>query len=268
MQREVFVPGRWPPRHPPEVTVPPGRPKGNGASFLESFQQPSSAAGGAQTAPAPGKVTRDRDEQREGTWRAAPAPSPVPAARGQRISRDEAQGPRQSCHRDGSAFPVTPTQQGDIWGRVCSHCNPLPVLDMAPHWSELAVRAGITISSWQCLGNVWIDTHRAGQGGCSKGHFVVQGWGCRPAGHGAAKDTGTVTAREGTPRWHRPFLQGTDLPSPSAGHRALPGRGDPCRFSCSSQPPPEELSPQLGSGQGQGTTEGLGSSIPRPGKSP
>lgn len=169
------------------------------------------------------------------------SPRPAPAARGQRISRDEAQGPRQSCHRDGSAFPVTPTQQGDVWGRVCSHrsrCNPLPVLDTAPHWSELAVRAGITISSWQCLGNVWIDTHRAGQGGCSKGHFVVRGWGCRPAGHGAAKGTGTVTAREGTARWHRPFLQGTDLPSPSAGHRALPGHGDP---PAGSPAPPNQL---------------------------
>lgn len=171
--------------------------------------------------------------------------------------------------RDGSALPVTPTQQGDIWG-VCSHhscCNLLPVLAMAPHWSTLAVRAGITISSWQCLGNVWIDTHRAGQGGCSKGHFVVRGWACGWEDAEQHRAPGRRQRGRGHPAGDSEGGDTPLAPPLPARHRpAQPGFGDPCRFSCSSQPAPEELSPQLSSGQGQGTTEGLGSSIPRPGR--
>lgn len=240
------MPGRWPPRHPPEVKVAPGRPKGNSASFRESFQQSSSSAvpgiareGHKQLQP---KVTKD--ERRGGTRGAAPAPSPAPAARGQRISRDEAQGSRRSCSRDGFAFPVTPTQQGDIWGRVCSHrscCNPLPVLNTGPRWPKLAARAGITISSWQCPGNVWTDTHRAGRGGVPKGTSWYGAGGVGPAGHGAAKGTGTVTAREGTPRCHRPFLQGTDLPRSTAGHRALPPALPETGNPAGSPAPPKQL---------------------------
>lgn len=198
------------------------------------------------------------------------SPRPQPAARGQRRCRDEAQGWRQSRSRDGFAFPVTPTQQGDIWGRVCSHhgcCNLLPALDTGPHWSEPAVGAGRSISSWQCPGNVWIDTHRAGQGGRSKGHFVVRGWGRRPGGTRSSKGHNGDSDSEGGDSPESPPLPARHRPPPihsRALPTALPEPGEPCS---SSQRAPEELSPQLSSGQGQGTTEEMGSSIPRPGKS-
>lgn len=80
-----------------------------------------------------------------------------------------------------------------------------------------------------------------GGGGCSKGHFVVRGWGCRPNRTRAAKGTGTVTAREGRPRCHHPFLQGTDLPRSTAGHRALPTALPETGNPAGSPAPPKQL---------------------------
>lgn len=158
---------------------------------------------------------------REGTQRTAPTPSPVPAARGQRISRGRGTGIETELLPGWFCIPCHTHPGGGHLGTCLQPPQLLQsMLDMGPHWSKLAVGAGITISSWQCLGNVRIDTHRAGQGARSKGHFVVRGWG--PNRTRAAKGTGTVTAREGTPRCHQPFLQGTDLPRSTARHGALP----------------------------------------------
>lgn len=116
------------------------RPKGNGTSFLESFQQSSSAVGGAQTAPA----TREGDK---GQGRAAggdteSSPCPVPAARGQGIPRDEAQGWRQSCSGmvlHSLSHPPSRGTFGDVSAAttaaaICSQC--WPWLLTGPHWQS------------------------------------------------------------------------------------------------------------------------------------
>lgn len=158
-------------------------------------------------------------------------------------------------------------------GHLGTCLQPPELLQSAPsagHGSSL-VQTGITISSWQCLGNVRTDTHRAGQGGCSKGHFVVQGWGCRPGRTRSSKGHNRDGDREGgdtplsppLPARHRPSARRAQGPSHSSARD-----WEPHGFSCSSQTAPEELSPQLSSGQGQGTTRGVGEQHPETRKIP
>lgn len=223
-----------------------------------------------------GKVTRDRDEQREGTQRAAPTPSLAPAVRGQRISRDEARDgdraapgmvlhslphpPSRGTFGDVSAATTAAAIRSQCWTRVLT----------GPNWQS---GLGQPFPAGRAWGMCGLTRTGLGRGGCSKGHFVVQGWGCQPGrtrsskGHNRDSDSegGDTSLSPPLSARHRPPQIHSRAQGPS--HRSARD-WEPRGFSCSSQTAPEELSPQLSSGQGQGTTEELGSSIPRPGKSP